>query len=209
MESKDTRNEIFTIILASLILALTVSFKNTAGIYYAGISFLIIISANVATKKIVGYFLETDVQTKFWSWYRFGFRKDSHFKSPVPMAWLPLLLALFTKGFFWWLAILEFDVKAKSERVSRRHGLYRFTEVTEWHMAWIATWGLIINAALAIVAYLAGFELFTKLSMYYIVWSLVPLSKLDGSRIFFASRAMWITIVTIALIILGWMLTVI
>ena len=127
-----------------------------------------------------------------------------HFLKPIPMLWLPLLLALFSKGLIFWLGILEFDVKAKPERASRRHGLYRFTEVTEWHMAWIAAWGIIANLVFAIAAYIIGFELFAKLSIYYIAWSIIPLGKLDGSKIFFASRALWITIFTITAIILGW-----
>ena len=159
---------------------------------------------NVLTKKVVGYHFETDVKTKFWTWYQFGIRKDMHFKAPVPMAWLPLLIALFSKGFVLWLAILEFDIKAKTERVAKRHGIYRFTEVTEWNVAWIATWGLIINLVAAIFAYVAGFELFAKLSVYFIAWSILPLSRLDGAKIFYASRALWVVILTITAIILGW-----
>ncbi len=198
------KKEIATIILATIILALTVSFKDTTIFYTSALSFLIIISINIITKKIVGYNLETDVKTKFWTWYQFGFRKDMHFKTPIPMIWLPLLLALFTKGQILWLGILEFDIKAKAERVAKRHGLYRFTQVTEWHMAWIAVWGLIANLLFAIAGYIAGYELFAKLSIYFIAWNIIPIGRLDGSKIFYASRALWITIFTITLIVLGW-----
>jgi hypothetical protein len=198
------KKEIFTIILASLVLALAFSYKNTSILYPAILSFLIILTLNILTKKIVGHHFETAVKTKFWTWYQFGLRKDMHFKNPIPMAWLPLLLALFSRGFFLWLAILEFDIKAKTERVAKRHGIYRFTEVTEWHVALIAVWGVVINLLIAIVAYIAGFELFTKLSIYFIAWSMIPLGRLDGAKIFYASRALWITVFTIAAIILGW-----
>ncbi|MBT6689977.1 hypothetical protein HN903_04610 [archaeon] len=198
------KKEISTIFIASLILALAAGFKNTEIFYPAALSFFIILTLNVLTKKVVGYHFETDVKTKFWTWYQFGIRKDMHFKAPVPMAWLPLLIALFSKGFVLWLAILEFDIKAKTERVAKRHGIYRFTEVTEWNVAWIATWGLIINLVAAIFAYVAGFELFAKLSVYFIAWSILPLSRLDGAKIFYASRALWVVILTITAIILGW-----
>lgn len=198
------KKEIATIILAAVILALTVSFKKTEIFYPALLSFLIIISANILTKKIIGFHFETDVKTKFWTWYQFGLRKDMHFKNPIPMAWLPLLLILFTKGHLLWLGILEFDIKAKTERVAKRHGLYRFTEVTEWHMAWIVIWGLIANLILATIGYIAGYELFTKLSIYFIAWNIIPLNRLDGSKILYASRALWITIFIITAIVLGW-----
>jgi len=191
--------EISTIILASLVLALTVSFKQTEMLLYASISFLIIISLNILVKKGIGYYFESNVDTKFWSWYQWGFRKDSHFKKPLPMVWLPLILALFTRGLFWWLPILEFDVSPRVERASRRHGLYRFTQVTEWHMGIIAMWGIFTSLILATIGYLLGFEIFAKYSIFYAVWSIVPLSNLDGSKIFFASRGLWIT--TLAVII--------
>ena len=192
------KKEITTIILATVILALTVSFKKTEIFYPALLSFLIIISANILKKKIIGFHFETDVETKFWTWYQFGFRKDMHFKAPIPMAWLPLLLVLLSKGHLLWLGILEFDIKAKAERVAKRHGLYRFTEVTEWHITWIATWGLIINLILAIAGYIAGYELFAKLSIYFIMWSIIPIGRLDGAKIFYGSRALWTIVFTIA-----------
>lgn len=209
MNIKETATELFIIILAATILAMSVAFKDSSILYYAIISFIIIISANVLIKKIVGYFLEIDVKTKFWSWYQFGFRKDAHFKKPVPMLWLPLLLSLITNGFLQWLGILEFDIKPKTERVAKRHGLYRFTQLTEWHIAWIATWGIILNFILAIIGYIAGFELFTKLSIYFIAWSIIPIAGLDGSKIFFSSRGLWITLFTIISLILGWGLIII
>ena len=204
MDTREGLKEIFIIILAAIILTLTVAFKNTNIFYPALVSFLIIISANIIAKKITGFHFETHVKTKFWTWYQFGFRKDMHFKSPIPMAWLPLLMTLFSKGNILWFGILEFDIKAKAERVAKRHGIYRFTQVTEWHMAWIVIWGLIINLILAIAGYVAGYELFAKLSIYYIAWSTIPIGRLDGSKIFYASKALWATIFTIMVIILGW-----
>ena len=208
MEIKEYGKEVATIILATIVLAIAVAFKDSTIFYAATISFLIIFVVNIITKKIVGYIFETDVKTKFWTWYQYGFRSDWHFKKPVPMLGLPLLLALITKGFFLWLGILEFDVVAKTERVSRRHGLYRFTEVTEHHMAWIAIWGLIANFVFAIAGYIAGFELFTKLSIYFLAWSIIPLSGLDGSKILFGGKVKWTIIFTAAIILLVWAITI-
>ena len=209
MDTKEFSKEILIIILAAVVLALTFAFKNQSLFYAAALSFLIIITINVLIKKAIGYYLEIKVRTKFWSVYQFGFRKDMHFKKPLPMLWLPLILTLFTKGFFLWLGILEFDVEAKTERVSRRHGLYRFTEVTEWHMAWIVVWALIANLVAAVVGYVAGFELFTKLSIYFITWSTIPISNLDGSKIFFSSRTLWAITFTVAIITLIWAIIII
>jgi hypothetical protein len=204
MELRENLKEATVIILAAVILAISASLKDRTFIYYALISFFIIILVNTLAKKAIGYLLELKVNVGFWSWYQYGFRKDAHFKKPVPMIWVPLLVSLFSKGFLWWLAILDFDVDAKTERVSRRHGLYRFTEVTEWHVALIAVWGIIANITLAVLAYFAGFEIFSKISVYYVAWSIIPLSSLDGSKIFFGSRALWTTVAIFVFLFLIW-----
>ena len=208
MNTKEHSKELLIIILAAIVLAITVSFNNRAIFYTAITNFLIILLVNITVKKIVGYYFETDVKTKFWTWYQYGLRTDMHFKKPVPMLGLPLIISLFTKGFFWWLPILEFDVVAKTERVSRRHGLYRFTQVTEHHMAWIAIWGLIANLIFAISGYILNFELFAKLSIYFIAWSVIPISRLDGARILFGGKTKWSIIFTIAMILLLWALAI-
>lgn len=198
------KKEIITIIIASIVLAVTVAFKSNNLFYASLLSFLIIISINVIAKKIAGHNFETEVKTKFWTWQQFGMRKDMHLKNPVPMAWLPLIISLFTRGLVSWLAILEFDIEAKPERAAKRHGVYRFTQVTEWHMGLIAIWGLIANLIAAIIGYIIGFELFAKLSIYFIVWNTIPIGRLDGSKIFFSNRGLWATIFIIAIMVLGW-----
>lgn len=206
MEKSNFFKETFIVLLASIILALVISFNKNDLLLTAFISFFIVISANVLTKKIVGYMFETNIKIKFWSWYQYGFRKDSHFKVPLPMLWLPLFIGLFSKGTLWWLAILEFDVEPRTEKVSRRHGLYRFTQVTEWHMGIIASFAILTNILLGLIAYFIGFELFAKISFSYAFWSIIPLSSLDGTKILFSSRALWITTAVISLIFFAWAL---
>lgn len=209
MKLRESEKEIITILLAAVILAIAVSFLNTSVLFSAAIFFIIIITLNVLAKKAMAYYFEADLKTKFWAWYQYGFPRSSHFKKPIPMLWLPLLLSLITKGFFWWLAILEFDVKPKTERVSRRHGLYRFTQMTDWHIALIATAGIITNLLLAIIGYIAGFELFAKLNIYFAAWSIIPLSGLDGNKIMFGSKILWFTMLIIIAIFLSYVLAVV
>ena len=196
--------EILALILALVILAFSNSFINTGKFINSLFIFAIILIIYVSVKKATAYYYEAEEETKIWSFQRYGLYERSYFKKPIPMIWFPLFLSLITKGLLWWLAILEFDVEARAERASRRHGLYRFTEVTEWHIAWIAVWGIIINALAAIIGYVLGFEFFAKLGIYYCIWSLIPLSSLDGSKIFFGKRILWIFMAVIGIILLWW-----
>jgi hypothetical protein len=209
MEFNQNLKEIVIVLFAVIILGVSVSFWDISLLSVSLVSFLIIIGSNVITKKITGYFLEIGVDIKFWEWYQYGFRQASHFKKPVPMLWLPMVLSFFSRGYLWWLGILEFDVSPKVERASRRHGLYRFTEVTEWHVAWIAIWGIVVNIILGIIGYVAGFEIFAKLSIYYSAWAIIPLSSLDGSKIFFSSRKLWVVVSVIVLILTFWVMTIV
>ena len=69
--------------------------------------------------------------------------------------------------------------------------------MTDWHIALIAVAGIIINLIAAIIGYVAGFETFAKLNIWFAAWALIPLSSLDGSKIFFGSRPLWFTMLVI------------
>jgi hypothetical protein len=76
-------------------------------------------------------------------------------------------------------------------------------------MGLIAMWGIITNIVLAIIGYAAGQELFAKIAIYYSVWSILPISSLDGTKILFAGRALWLTmaiisVMLISVMFLGW-----
>ena len=213
MELKNIGKELTTILIAALILGLACSFLNVTIFFAATISLFIIIFFNVLIKKIYAYNLEADIKPKFWSIYYYGFQKNAHFSKPIPMFWLPLVLSLATRGLFWWLPILEFEVKPKTERVTKRHGLYRFSQMTDWHIALIATMGMFINLILAVLGYIGAswfpsLGLFARLNIYFAAWSILPLSGLDGSKIFFGSRPLWVTMLVIVAIFLGYSLMV-
>jgi hypothetical protein len=206
MDFKHSLKEILTIILAAFIIGFAYSIFELSFFLSIFISFLIILTLNVVAKKFVAYHLDAKTKVKFWEWYQYWFRKDSHFRTPVPMFWLPLVISFISYGFFQWLALLEFDVEPRTERVSKRHGLYRFSEMTDWHIASIATFGIVINLILAVIGYMFNFELFARLNIYFAIWSLVPLSSLDGSKILFGSKGLWFTMVVISMIFLGYSL---
>ena len=152
------------------------------------------ILVNVLAKKVFGYYLESDVEVKLWEIRYFGFKKHQHFRKPVPAgALLPLIskIFLFPVNGFVWMASLVFDVKPKPYRSARRHGLYTYSGMTETHLGYIAAAGIFASLIAAVVGYLLGFTEFSRLSMYYTLFNMIPLSNLDGNKIFFGSIALW------------------
>ena len=210
MEMKNVVRELTVLVIAAIILAISISYLKTNIFWSVLSSIFIILSINILAKKFFAYNLEVNTVTGFWSMYSFGFEKRKHFARPLPMLWLPVLLSVLTRGLFWWLPILSFDVSPRMERVARRHGLYRFTEVTEWHVALIAAFGIFVNLVAAIIAYFIGFEFFAKLSFYYAFWSIIPFSDLDGAKIFFGSRNLWFAsfVILVAMLIWGFAIVV-
>jgi Zn-dependent protease len=98
------------------------------------------------------------------------------------------------------MASLTFEVKAKTYRAARRHGLYTFSEMTESHIAYIAAAGILANLIFAVIGYLVGFTEFSVLNLYYALFNLLPLSKLDGNKIFFGNLILWSFLVCLAVV---------
>lgn len=201
--------EILTILLAAIILGLVAAFPDTSLTISSIVYFLIILVLNVAAKKAIAYYLESDAETKFWEIYNYGFKQGSHFKKPVPMVWWPIILSLISIGYIVWMPILEFDVQPRVERATKRHGLYRFTNMTDWDISLIASAGILMNLILAIICYITGFEVLAKLAIYFSLWSLVPISSLDGSKILFGSKLLYVIDLVIVLIFFLFTFTVV
>ena len=101
------------------------------------------------------------------------------------------------------MASLVFDVKAKTYRAAKRHGLYRFSEMTEDHIGYIASAGIFANILLAIITYFIGLPIemnFVVLSIYYIFFNMIPVSDLDGNKILFGNMVLWAFLATLSLI---------
>ncbi len=194
---KEQWKEILIIIVAAVILGLSFSYLSKPLIFPLITSFFILISLNTIAKKIMAYYYETDLKIRFWKWSQFWFTEYAHFKKPMPMLWLPPLVSLISQGAWQWLAILEFDIQPKTERVSKRHGLYRFSQLVEYHVAVIATTGIAINLIVAVISYIIGFQTFAQLNIYYAFWSIIPLSGLDGYKILAGSKILWTTLLII------------
>ncbi len=217
------KNEIFTILLITLILGFTISLVESPQIFlYALISIFIIITANVLAKKIASYYLDSEIEIKLWEIKRIGLlhfldifpTSKSHplreFKHPFQAgAFMPILVTAFSFGYLKWMACLVFDVKPKIYRAAKRYGLYNFTEMTEYHIGLMASSGIMVNLFLAIAGYLIGFEVFSKLNIYYAFFNLIPLSDLDGNKIFFGSLILWSFLASITLIGLAYVFLVI
>ncbi|MCW8965695.1 MAG: hypothetical protein OQK82_03275 [Candidatus Pacearchaeota archaeon] len=214
-----TKKEIINILVISLILAFSISLIQSINLFLTTLfSIFLVIIINILAKKISGYYFESEVETKIWEIKRYGFfgvfsnlfHPSRKFKQPIPIgAILPIIIKILSGGYLNWLASLTFDIKAKKYRVAKRHGFYSFSEMTEFHIGLIAASGILANLLFALLGYLIGAEEFAKLNIFYAFFNLIPLSNLDGNKILFGSKIIWSFLITIILIIIGFILIVI
>ena len=52
----------------------------------------------------------------------------------------------------------------------------------------------------AVIGYLVGFSDFAKISLYYAFFNMLPLSDLDGNKLFFGSLVTWVFLAALVLI---------
>jgi Zn-dependent protease len=198
--------EATTILLVSIVLAFIISLVKSAQIFfYAVLAILAIILINLIAKKITSYFLDSEIKVKLWEVNRFGFSPGQHFKKPFAMGiFLPIILKLISAGYLNFMACLTFEVKPKIYRTAKRHGLYAFSEMTEAHIGKIAAAGIVANLIFAVVGYFTGFSEFAKLSIFYAAFNMIPISDLDGNKIFFGNIIQWSFLAAITFVGLGY-----
>lgn len=197
-----TKKELITVLVSSIILGFTISLIKSLALFLTSALFvLIIILINLLVKKIVAFNYETEIEAKIWEIKRWGYRSHQYFKKALAAGVImPLIVTALSFGYTTWMAPLVFDIKPKVYRAARRHGLYKFSEVAESHIGKIAAAGILANLLFAVIGYLLNFPEFSKLSIYYALFNLIPFSDLDGSKIFFGSVVIWSALAAITLI---------
>lgn len=199
------KKEILVLLLITLVFAVTLSFLKME--VFAGVllAVFIVLVLNIAGKKVAAFYLESDIEIKLWRMERYGFKRHEYFKRPFEIGiFLPIIVSLVSLGNLLWMASMVFDVKPKVYRAAKRHGLYSFSEMTEAQIGMIAAAGVLINLVAAVIAYFLGFPLFARLNVYFAFFSMLPLSDLDGNKIFFGSMVLWSFLATLVLIGLGY-----
>jgi len=205
------RKEIAALIIISIITAFAITLVESLNqflLVLLGVFILILI--NVLVKKSVAYLLESEIEIKIWEMKRFGFRTNQYWKKAFPIgAFAPLIskIIFFSLNGFVWMASLVFDVKAKAYHAAKRHGIYSFSEMTEEHIGRIAAVGIFANLLLAILFYFVGGNfgiLFAKLNIWFVFFNMIPISDLDGNKIFFGNLVLWSFLAIVTLIGLGY-----
>src|SRR3989338_3767788 len=203
MKQSEFTHIAIAIITLTIILSLKKVINNNPEFIAQSLFFaLLIISINIAAKKIVARSLDSDVEHEIWQWQRFGFRPERHLKKPIPAGViLPLFLNIITLGIFKPMTFLTYETSALKRRAAKRFGFYSYTEMTDWHNGLIGAAGISALLILSFISYFVPFLAgLPKYAAYYALFNLIPISKLDGTQIFFGSKILWATLSIITLL---------
>lgn len=194
------KDELIAILLASVTLGYILSFKSITAaswLAYAGIAALILLIHHFGY-KISAILFDCSAETQLWSMRQFWFSKSSYFRRPFPL-WLlfPLILIWISLGTIKWLAVITFNITPLPSRIK-----YRWRELTEWHIALVATGALIFNIVAALIAKAFGFDEFALLNLMFVLMSVLPIGQLDGTKIFFGSMLLWTFMFVLSIVML-------
>lgn len=190
---------IIAILIGGFVIGLSSSLRpSLIGLLWASI----IILVSVIAKKIAAPFYSLEIEHRSWSWRRWGWYERSEFKKPIPLGIiLPFFLSVLSLGIIKPLTLLQFDAENFTKRrVLRKRGTYRYSEINESDLAFTAAWGFWALILLAIIGFFLKQPEITKYSIYYGIWNLLPISNLDGTKIFFGSLISWILLVIVYVI---------
>ena len=199
------RKEITTITILTIILAFVISFVKTLELFlYALLSVFLIFIINITAKKITSFYFDSEIEIKLWEIKRYGFKTHKYLKKAFPIgAFLPIIAKVLSLGYLNWMACFVFDVKSKIYKTAKRHGLYTFSEISEFHIGLIAAAGIFANLIFAIIGYFIGLPEqmnFVQLSIWFAFFNMLPVSELDGNKIFFGNLTLWSFLASIVLI---------
>jgi hypothetical protein len=188
-----TKKGLISIFIAGLILSFSLSLiSNLENFSLLFFVVILVIFTNILFKEFAAYYYDLKIEHSLWEIKRYGVSAHSHFKKAFPIgAILPLITCVLSAGYLVWLNILTFEAKPEVYRVAKRRGFYHYSETSEFHVGFVALFGVIGNILLGVVGILLNFPLFTQLSFFYAFFCTIPIGKLDGNKILFSEIVVW------------------
>ncbi len=196
-------NEIFLILLAVIVSAFVVSFRNLSleKFIFSALFFIVIFIFSIGAKKLASNYLQCGVETKIWSFQRYGWYERSYFKTPIPIGIiLPFILSILSLGYVPWLATTQTEITASKSKVAKRHGIYRYSEMTDLEAGWISASGIFVCLILAVISYFVGLSDLSRYSIIFAAFGMLPLGNLDGTKILIGNRVLWAVLAVLCIV---------
>jgi len=190
-------SEIWTIIKIILLLTLIFGFNDNreefvfsswfTNLIITCILVSLIFLIHVFGLKLAAKYYGTELKMKIWNSQKFKavktFSKKLLLIYTTPI--LNILVMLFSNGRIYLSSVFSFDVK--KETLGRK-----FQYLTYFNIANIVFFGLLFNLILMWIFKLINFDLGLKISFWFILFNLLPVSELPGAKILAGSVTFYI-----------------
>lgn len=204
MNSKEIKEVIIAIIILGIVLSISYAFNVTLKSLATGFAIAaLIILVNIFAKKAMAFALDSDVEHELWRGSQYGLKPHNKLNQEITIGViLSLFFSIFSLGFIKFMSLLTYETRALKHRAAKRFGFYSFTEMTDWHNGVIGAAGIIAVLILSLVLYftIGSNDLLWRFAIYYAFWNMIPVSKLDGTQIFFGSKILYSALGIITLI---------
>lgn len=190
-----TKKECVWIIISILIMSFIIGFSEKPNLSPILLLYSsVIILTTILAKKLFAPRYNITIEHSCWSFRQWWWAKRDYFTKPVPLGLiLPFFFSIMSLGLIKPFAFLQFDAENNIKtRVLRKRGETRRYEINETDLAYTAAWGLWALIILAIIASFLKQPEIAKYAIYYGCWNLIPVSQLDGTKIFFGSFFNWL-----------------
>lgn len=199
---------IIVIIIFEFMIVLKIDEQNNLAININPLVLLvpiIIILTNLITKKIAAPFYNIKIEYSIWKFQRFGYYERSYLKKPFPIGLVfPFFMAFFSLGIIKPLTFLQFEAKnLPKKRLLKRRGRERRSEINESDLAFTSAWGFYALLLVSVIGMLFEFKELALYPVYYTLWNLIPLSNLDGTKLFFGSFPNWVLLLILSIFTLA------
>ncbi len=196
------KTEIKHIIIATLVIGFIFSFNQFNLINWLRFSILgagVILIHEIA-HKIVARKKACESHFRLWEIKRYGFFRKSKFPKKIlgkkiggffAGIFLPIITIFLSLG-----SIKLFLVgTSEAKEIEHKRIGKKYTKITEFETAIIALAGPLTNLFIALIFQtlaLPGFETFIEMNYLMAIYSMIPISQLDGAKIFFGSIFLYI-----------------
>ena len=190
-------SELWTVIKIILILTIIFGFNDGsenfifskwfANFLFTCLIVSLIVSFNILGLKLAAKYYGTELKVKIWNSHKFktatSFGKKFLLLYTTPI--LSIIVMLLSNGRIYLSTVMSFSV---NEKLFGR----KFQNLTYFNISSIVFFGLLSNLILMWIFKLLEFDLGLKLSFWFILFSLLPISELPGTKLLLGSTTFYI-----------------
>jgi len=193
------KKEIIIIVISVLIFAYVTSFSSLSlnKFIISCLFAAIILLTNIFAKKLMAWKRGYSAETNFWHMQRYGIYPQNKFKHPAPLGViLPIIFSIISLGGIKFLALTETKIEKTKARTKYR---FLYEERDVWR---ILGCGVLANLVLTILGLYLNLPELAKYSAYFAFWNMLPISQLDGNKMLFSSKLVWLILTILSVLFL-------